>query len=282
MKKTIAVLITCHNRREKTLKCLQSLFQCILPENFILSVFLVDDGSSDGTGDAVKREFPTINVINGNGNLYWNKGMRLAWKVAVEHADFDFYLWLNDDTIIDDNALINLLECNAEIIKKDNKPAIVTGACRESYDLQIFSYGGKTDKGPVFPNGRLQACQYINGNLVLIPKEIYHLLGYLSPDYTHFYGDYDYGLTAIRMGINCYTTKSFIAYCSPNEGVPDWCNPQIPLIKRLKLFHSPKGINIREYNTFRKKFWNWKWIMYAIKAYFRVLTPRLYKLISIK
>lgn len=79
----IAVLLTCHNRREKTLSCLQSLFGATMPEGYKTEVFLVDDGSTDGTGEAVEKCFPQVTVIQGDGNLYWNKGMNLAWKNAV-------------------------------------------------------------------------------------------------------------------------------------------------------------------------------------------------------
>ena len=46
--KTIATLITCHNRKDKTLACLDALFSNHLPDRVLLDVFLVDDGSTDG------------------------------------------------------------------------------------------------------------------------------------------------------------------------------------------------------------------------------------------
>ena len=62
MIKSIAVLITCHNRREKTLKCLQSLYFNILSKNYVIEIFLVDDGSTDGTANAVFKKFPLVNI----------------------------------------------------------------------------------------------------------------------------------------------------------------------------------------------------------------------------
>jgi GT2 family glycosyltransferase len=280
MKRSIAVLLTCHNRREKTLASLEALFQCTLPENHKIEVFLVDDGSMDGTGEAVKNNFPQVNVIFGDGNLYWNKGMRLAWNSASTYKNFNYYLWLNDDTILDKEALIEMIKCNFEATTKDGKPAIICGACRASEYNEVFSYGGRTDIGPVIPNGKIQTCKYINGNTVLIPNQIFQVLGNLSPKYTHIFGDYDYGLSAIISGTNCYTTKNFIATCPPNDVIASWCNPQIPLKKRLKLLKSPKGLNIREYNIYNKKFKGWKWIILAIKAYLKTLFPSIYRKLS--
>ncbi len=96
---TIAVLLTCHNRRDKTIQCVTALYeQAGLEESYSIDVFLVDDASNDGTGEAVKNEFPQVYIIQGNGNLYWNRGMHLAWETAADAQDFDCYLWLNDDT----------------------------------------------------------------------------------------------------------------------------------------------------------------------------------------
>jgi glycosyltransferase involved in cell wall biosynthesis len=53
----IAVLITCHNRIQKTQTCLKSLFKQKKIENINLKVFLVDDGSTDGTKEYKKRIF---------------------------------------------------------------------------------------------------------------------------------------------------------------------------------------------------------------------------------
>lgn len=280
MKTTIAVLLTCHNRREKTITCLKSLFEATLPEEFSLDVFLVDDGSIDGTSNAVLEQFPSVNIIQGSGNLYWNQGMRLAWETATETKDYEFYLWLNDDTNLDANALIELVVCSKEALKIENRPVIITGACRNTDDKKEFSYGGRTDTGPVLPNGSLQKCKFINGNAVLVSNEIYQKLGNLSPDYTHAMGDFDYGLRALKAGFSCYTTKRYIATCEIPEGFPAWCNPKTPLLKRLKLLHSPKGLNVKEYIIFRKKFEGKKYILFSIKVYLRVIFPNFYKWIS--
>ena len=276
----IAVLITCHNRREKTIRSINALFASVLPVNTKLCVFLVDDGSTDGTEESVKAQFPLVNVIKGSGELYWNQGMRLAWDTAVKNYEFDFYLWLNDDTFLSKNAIIELLECYNEALEKFKNNALITGACQSNANSNEFSYGGRTDMGIVIPNGKLQSCKYINGNVVLVSKAIYNCLGNLSSDYTHTMGDFDYGLRAGKEGISCYTTKQFIAVCSINLDTPEWCNPDIPLNKRWRLLYSVKGLNFKEYIIFRRKFWGWRWIIYAIKAYAKVLVPKLYAKIS--
>lgn len=270
----IAVLITCYNRCEKTLSCLTNLFAAELPRNFELHIFLVDDGS-DGTAATIKKRFPQVNVIYGNGHLFWNGGMRLAWQKAIEKNSFDFFLWLNDDTLILQDAIIELYSIFNRVIKETQKSCIVVGACKSNERNNTFSYGGRDDKGPVLPISQLQKCKYINGNLVLVPSDIFIILGNLSREYTHAIGDNDYGLRAIENGFSCYTTTKYVAICPQND-IPGWCNPKIPLQKRFELLHSPKGLCLKEYIIFRKKFWGKKWIIFAIKAFVRMLIPSLY------
>tara|TARA_R110000751_G_scaffold248602_1_gene348334 strand:- start:1094 stop:1939 length:846 start_codon:yes stop_codon:yes gene_type:complete len=276
----ISVLITCHNRRTKTLECLKALFWNQLPENCFLDIYLVDDGSTDGTSEAVKKKYPSVKIIKGDGNLYWNQGMRLAWKTAADTLNYDFYLWLNDDTLLDSNAIVELLSTFQQIGAINGDDGIITAACRTAEDQNEFSYGGRTEAGPVIPDGTLQSCTYINGNAVLISKSVFNRLGNLSPEYTHGMGDFDYGLRARALNIKCYTTKSYIAICPPNEGIPDWYNPDIPLRRRWKMLFIPLGLNLPEYKIFRRKFWKNQWRLDIIKVYLKVLFPGYYSKIS--
>lgn len=271
-----AILLTCHNRKDKTLSCLRSLYKADLPPDCFFEVFLVDDGSTDGTSVAVQNNFPDVNIIRGDGNLFWNQGMKLAWETAVAHGDFDFFLWLNDDTILDKNALQLLFRDYYEACSISGKEVLLTAACRESSQNIKFSYGGRNESGPIIPNGKLQKCKYINGNLVLVSNVVFRKIGVLSKTYTHSMGDFDYGLRAQLNGFDCYTSKQFIATCPTNKGIPGWCNPNNTLRERWKLFHSPRGLNIKEYTKFRKRFWGNQWILFVLKAYFRVLFPNIY------
>jgi GT2 family glycosyltransferase len=108
----IAVLMTCFNRVDKTLKCLCQLFANDLTD-ISLSVYLVDDGSTDGTAKAVSENFPEVNVIQSDGGLFWNKGMHLAFSNAMQ-KDYDAFLMFNDDTMLQSDAI------SLEIFQKVN------------------------------------------------------------------------------------------------------------------------------------------------------------------
>ena len=79
----IAVLLTVYNRKESTIKCLRNLHQCEMPIDNELEVFITNDGCTDGTPEAIREEFPEVHIVEGDGTLYWNRGMIAAWKEAV-------------------------------------------------------------------------------------------------------------------------------------------------------------------------------------------------------
>lgn len=272
----IAVLITCHNRRDKTVRSLECLFnQDQLGSTFKVEVFLVDDGSTDGTSTAVKAKFPDVNIIQGNGSLYWNRGMHMAWQAAKAARDFDYYLWLNDDTDLKPCAIAEMLNCADSTKGK----AIVCGAICSSA-TNSFTYGGRTEKKElVIPNGNLQPCYTINGNCVLVSKTICDHTGILDPVFPHAIGDYEYGLRAIKNGFEIVTTRIFIGYCERNASLPAWCYNSVPLIKRIKALYSPLGNSHPYYFfIFEKKYYGW---LQAAKHYFtihlRALIPALWK-----
>ena len=60
----IAVLMTVHNRKEKTLMCLDNLFRQKVPNDIAVEVYLTDDGCTDGTSEAVKIKYPNVHIIN--------------------------------------------------------------------------------------------------------------------------------------------------------------------------------------------------------------------------
>ena len=88
----IAAILTVHNRKQKTLSCLQHLFSAIdsynqqHEERIAVTVFLTDDGCSDGTAAAVRQALSErdIRILQGDGSLFWAGGMRCAWQAAID------------------------------------------------------------------------------------------------------------------------------------------------------------------------------------------------------
>ncbi|WP_167607496.1 glycosyltransferase family 2 protein [Maribellus sediminis] len=274
--KSIAVLLTVFNRKENTLNCLHHLLEQNLPRGYILDVYLVNDGCTDGTPDAVKEQFPDVHIIEGNGNLFWNRGMHLAWQTAAEVTDYDFYLWLNDDTILFPNAMTTLLESSAE--KQHN--SIIVGTTSAIKNTEHITYGGRRlKKGLLHPNKEIQSCDYFNGNIVLIPQSVYQKVGTNDPMFKHALGDFDYGLRARKMGVQSFIAPGILGHCNEHECLSTWCNPDKSFKQRWKVFRSPLGQNPEEYFLYEKRH---NGLLMACFHYLtnhlRVICPWLWKL----
>jgi len=243
MKTKIAVLMACHNRVQLTLKCLNHLYeQNGLGKDFCFQVFLVDDASIDGTSTEIAKHFPKVNITKGNGELYWNRGMFTAWQKAIEFEEnFDAYLWLNDDTFLLQNGLLNMLNAAGET----NFESIICGSIQSPSDPTILTYGGCkliNKKHQInFPNNKLEIADIINGNCVLVPHEVYEKIGNLDWTYRHAIGDNEYSLRAKKKQVLSYSTGQFVGTCSDKDGLPKWCLPEISIINRFKNLYSPLG-----------------------------------------
>ncbi len=82
----VAAVLACHNRVDSTLAALRALHAQEGVERVDLSVHLLDDASTDGTADRVADEFPKVTVHHGDGNRYWNGGMRVACAASESAA----------------------------------------------------------------------------------------------------------------------------------------------------------------------------------------------------
>jgi GT2 family glycosyltransferase len=202
----LVALLTCHNRVERTVNCLDSLFSQEQTGGLSIEAVLVDAGSTDGTPDAVAERFPQVTVLRRGDDLFWNGGMRVAFAHA--HADDpDHYLWLNDDVELDPDAIARLYAAHGELTDRRPAAAIVVGNTRDPQTGQ-HTYGGlvRPDRlrrmrySLVEPTAELQQVETMNGNCVLIPRAVAARTGNLAAAYTHGMGDYDYGHRATRAG----------------------------------------------------------------------------------
>ena len=135
----ISVLIACHNRKKKTLNILKSLKYQKIDKNLNLLIYLVDDGSTDGTSELVKKFYPEVFLIKGNGKLFWGGALNLAWKTAVNsNNQIDYFLWLNDDMDLFDDAISNCLKYE---LKNKTKNYICVGSTMDT-NKNYWSYGG--------------------------------------------------------------------------------------------------------------------------------------------
>jgi len=263
--------MTVHNRRDKTLRCVRALYDCPLPDGYALDVYMTDDGSTDGTAEAVKERFPAVKVLQGDGDLYWNRGMINSWQAAAAERSYDFYLWLNDDTYLVPAALETLLSASGTL----GGEAIVVGATASSSGDET-TYSGRREGRMLAPDGTLQRCDSFNGNIVLVPQRVFERVGMLDPFFRHSLGDLDYGLRAAGQGIGAWLAPKTLGRCDRGP-LPVWCSPQTPLTKRFRTLYSPLGCHPGELFRYEKRHYGF---LLALKHWFtvhlRAVSPKVW------
>ncbi len=270
----IAALMTCHNRRDQTLRCLDSLDrtkqQTSAPVD--IDVYLVDDGCTDGTADAVGVRFPQVRVVPGSGALYWCGGMRMAWRAAASVGGYDAYLWLNDDVELFPECVTTLLDTQALVVRESGSPGIIVGATKDAE-------GGGTSYGEMAADGIRPAGESprpidsFNGNIVLVPHDVYRIVGGLSRVYSHGFGDIDYACRARRRGIPIWLAAGHLGSCTMDK-VSTWERPDLPLATRLVALHRPTGCPPWELAFLTVRHGGWFFPYTVAKLYWRTLFPQ--------
>lgn len=264
----IAVLITAHNRRDKTTTCLESLRgqASLAALGISLHVFLVDDGCTDTTVAAALELWPEANILGGDGSLYWCGGMRKAWEAAAQ-TNPDYYLLLNDDAFLYPIALQDLLA----ISPTPQTTAIAVGAICDPHTGE-WTYGGLQSDKPFLDNADSpRLCRTMNANCALVPRAVYQNIGMFFHAYQHAMGDMDYGLLASKRGISVLETSTFIGECKRNDAVGTWRDKSLPQSERLKRLVSDKGLPPRDWYYYCRRNCGLLWIRYFVSPYLRVL-----------
>lgn len=254
----LAVLLTCHNRKPQTVACLKALDASVRHYGAArYHAFITDDGSTDGTAEAIQSLGIPVTILQGGGDLFWNRGMVNSWKAADEDPDgFDGYLLLNDDTLVDEDAMARLMST----LEEYSKPCVVVGAVRHPTSGRV-TYGGvvrvsswhpgRTKK--LGPSAYSQPADTFNANCVYVPKSVAEVVGTLDPLFHHSMGDFDYGYRARKLGFDVFVAPSTVGTCKANAIHGSWRDSTLRLTPRLKALRSPKGLPFTEWREFLRR-----------------------------
>lgn len=253
----IAILIACYNRRSITLSALRRIAQVdALSREHSLQVFLLDDASPDGTGSAVRAQFPRVHVIEGTGNLFWNRGMIAAYKAAMAAGPWDSYVLMNDDIDFEPEDFMEMLRAHEQVNRV--KPTIIVGSLT-SLEGELL-YSGFHRRSRYRPYKLAMAVprpeefvevDTLSGNLVFVPGTVMTELDGLDPAYHHYHSDLDFGYRARKKDIKILLYTKPIGTATKNTMIKD--NLSQPGVYRRFRFVFGRPDSVREYLRF-----NWQ------------------------
>lgn len=201
----IAIIILNWNKEQDTAECLNSLKQIDYPDHEII---LVDNGSTDGSGDRLKQSFPFVHLIKNQENLGFAQGNNVGIRAAI-NQDAAMVLLLNNDTVVEPDFLSKLVNS----VETDKKIGIAAPKIMFYHEPErIWSVGGKylsivrkpdqaffheIDRGQQLKGNDLK---WVSGCCMLIKREVFENIGYLDSDYWASLEDVDFCWRASKAG----------------------------------------------------------------------------------
>ena len=202
--------------------------------------------------------YPEVNVIKGDGNLWWTGGVNVGIEAALSQGA-DYCLTLNDDTILPEEYLANMVAWAKQ------KPEAVIGSLEKDASTKQVIYGGEycdertvtylLETLPPDEQAGIHPVTTLPGRGLWIPRVVFEKIGFFDRKrFPHYLADYDFTYNAFRAGFEMYINYDAFLYtfpeaCGANENM---------VTKTLKgyynhLFSIRGGANLRDFTRYTLK-----------------------------
>ena len=203
----VVIIILNWNGLEDTLDCLESLQSIDYPNYEIL---LIDNASTDSSLQIIPEKYPDIKILALNQNFGFVGGNNKGLTYVKERSDAEYYLLLNNDTVVASDFLTKLVNA----IESDENIGVV-GPLTLYYDLpdRIWSAGGEIDrkhwetrmimigeKAIDLPNKSTHEVDFVTGCCLLIQRSVVDEIGLLDERFFAYYEDVEWCYRASRAG----------------------------------------------------------------------------------
>jgi GT2 family glycosyltransferase len=218
----VAIVAPVHNRRELTLQCLKSLSR-LNSDGLEIVTIIVDDGSTDGTADSIRAEFPDVRIVAGNGELWFTEGTNVGVRASMEYEP-KYVLMINDDQVFDPRFLQYMVETAEKF------PRSVVGSLLLLWDRphKLFQTAPVWDtlKGGwrhwshqtvwTVPD-KPWSVDLIVGNCLLVPAAAIEECGLMDAKRFPNFGDAEYTPRLKRAGWQLLIDPRARVFCQPNN-----------------------------------------------------------------
>jgi GT2 family glycosyltransferase len=185
-------------------------------------VIVVDNGSTDGSQEYIRNNFPSVRLICLDKNYGFCKGNNEGIKAA--HGDY--IVLLNNDTVVEPDWLQNLY--NAAV--SDNDIGICASKMLLYSDKKLLDSAGDGFSicGAGFKRGHLGAAdkyadsEYVfgaSGGAALYKREMLEKIGLLDEDFFAIYEDVDLSFRAQLSGYKCKYVPEAVVYHKINSTI---------------------------------------------------------------
>lgn len=207
----------------------QSLVACMRKQilNQPLRIMIVNDGSTDGTAEWLAAQ-GDIEVVNGDGSLFWGGAVDLALRrLQTKASGEDWVLLINNDTTVAEDFVQRLLDA-----AQAHAPAAVGSVIRDEADHgRLLSIGARIDSwhlltrdlldkaGPQPVADTVVEVDALSGRGVLFPMAALTAAGGMRPRaLPHYLADYEVSLRVRKSGWHLLIASAAAVYSDDNYG----------------------------------------------------------------
>ena len=251
------IVIPVFNRCRYTRDCLLSLREQTRTD---FRVIVVNDGSTDGTAAMLAEEFPEVEVVTGDGNLFWTAGVNVGIRRALVLGATRL-MTMNNDVLVLPDFVAQMLAW------ADRHPTAVLGALELDVATGQPIYGGELldwrtntrrpllAELPADQRHGLHPVSYLPGRGLLIPRAVIAAIGLFDEKrLPHYLADFDYTSVARRHGFPVYCNYDARLSTYPDESGQEQTRRQRSLRGYLlHLFGIRGGGNLRNFTHFTLK-----------------------------
>jgi len=203
------VVVLAHGQLPYTRECLRSVLALDPPAEHVL---LVDNGSTDGTPDRVRGEFPGVEILSLGGNRYFAGGVNAGILRALAGGAGSVLL-LNNDLVLERGALGALREAleadsargavSPKLFYYDVPDRIWFAGGVVTRGLGLIRHRGVNRKNDAFRDGP-RPIDYVSGAAVLLSRGALESAGLLDPAYVIYVEDVDWSARARAAGLTLW------------------------------------------------------------------------------
>ena len=207
MEATVYVVTPVFNRKTLT----QRFLSCLALQSYPhVQPIIVDDGSTDGTGEMIRERFPDTVVIQGTGDLWWTGGTNAGLEHVLGVAsNEDFVLIINDDLEFDRDYIDQLVTYASNnprtlvgsVVVDIEKPDVIWDGGRITNWFTAkdrILYQGRPLKD--FPPNHAQEVSQLTGRGMLAPVTVFKEIGLYDARHFKHRGDTEFPVRASLRG----------------------------------------------------------------------------------
>jgi GT2 family glycosyltransferase len=200
----IVTIVLNTNRRRDTLECLASLERDACPN---CTVIVLDNASTDGSVEAIRSEFPAVQIIP----LVENRGYAGNNNVGIEAGlaqGADWVFVLNEDTVLAPDCLSRLVEAGegdprvgivGPMVYHYNEPQVIQSAGGKLSSQWVATHVGQNevDQGQYSTSRRVD---WISGCGILVRRAVIEQIGMLDERFYYYWEETEWCIRARKNG----------------------------------------------------------------------------------